>query len=62
MAQIKEVKPAYIGELVLCTDEPFLAVGRIYDYVLIPIPEEARTEFLCHYNDRPRMKQQLFWE
>lgn len=60
MAIIKTIKPHYIGELVLCTDEPYLAVGRIYDYVLIPIPEEARTEFLAHYNHAKN--HQLSWE
>lgn len=61
MEQIRRVRPSYMGETVLCLDEPYLAVGGPTEYVLIPIPEEAKESYREHYNRLEFDPPQITW-
>lgn len=53
MAQIKAAKPYYVGEMVLCLDKPFLAIGTADGYELIKLDTKTKAvkAIRSHYSD-----------
>lgn len=53
LAQIKSAKPHYVGEMVLCLDKPFLAIGTADGYELIKLNTKTKAvkAIRSHYSD-----------
>lgn len=63
MAQIKEAKPFYIGDMVLCLDEPYLAVGTKDGFDLIPLDTSTKAvqAIRSHYSDPEWITAKVTW-
>lgn len=54
LEQIKSAKPYYVGDMVMCLDEPYLAIGTENGFELIPLDTNTKAvQAIRHHYSAP---------